>query len=246
MKVLVAEDDPDQSQRLQSLLGRRGYEVLAVGDGMAAWQVLQEQSPLLGILDWVMPGLSGLEVCRKARQLPAMRSSYLLLLTARANPADIVTGLEAGADDYLTKPFSGDELHARLQIGQRILTLQQCLGDRVRELECALSRLTLLEGLLPICMYCKRIRDERSWLQVEAYISRHSKVRFSHGICPDCYKDVVQPDLQERAAARGDATDPATQPVRADSPPTAAESAVSGPHLRLDPAESKNQAGDSV
>jgi phosphoserine phosphatase RsbU/P len=192
VKVLIADDDPDQCDGLQGHLRRWGYDVIATRDGVSAWHAMQEESPLLAILDWMMPGLSGPEVCRKARELPSAKTPYLLLLTARADRTDILAGLEAGADDYVTKPFSGDELRARVQIGMRILTLRQSLTDRVRELESALARVTQLEGLLPICMYCKKIRDDHnSWQRLEAYFGSHSKARFSHGICPDCYAEKV-------------------------------------------------------
>src|SRR5439155_4831059 len=107
--------------------------------------------------------------------------------------ASIVTGLQAGADDYITKPFDRGELQARLQVGRRIVELQKGLADRVRELEAALSRVRQLQGLLPICAWCKKIRDDQNyWHQVETYIGSHSDARFSHGICPDCLKTVME------------------------------------------------------
>jgi sigma-B regulation protein RsbU (phosphoserine phosphatase) len=110
--------------------------------------------------------------------------------------------LEAGADDYLTKPFDPQELRARIKVGERILGLQTSLAERVTELEDALSRVKQLQGLLPICSYCKKIRDDQNyWEQVESYISKHTEAQFSHGICPDCYAQFVTPDI-ERLAKR--------------------------------------------
>jgi CheY-like chemotaxis protein len=124
--------------------------------------------------------------------------TYIILLTAKGNAQDIVAGLESGADDYVTKPFDRAELHSRLRVGERIVELQQGLADRVRELEEALSQVKTLKGLLPICAYCMKIRDDRNyWQRVETYIAAHSNARFSHGICPECWKNIVEPELQQ-------------------------------------------------
>ena len=110
---------------------------------------------------------------------------------AREARGDLVTGLNAGADDYVTKPFDPEELRARVQVGVRILTLQKNLAERVEELQAALSNVKQLRGLLPICSYCKRIRgDDQYWQQLEGYIAEHSDAQFSHGICPTCYATI--------------------------------------------------------
>jgi response regulator RpfG family c-di-GMP phosphodiesterase len=109
------------------------------------------------------------------------------LLTGRDAKADVVAGLLAGANDYVTKPFDREELRARLHVGRQVVELQHSLAARVQQLEKALSQVNSLEGLLPICTYCKKIRDDNNyWEQVETYLLDHSEVRFSHGICPDC------------------------------------------------------------
>ncbi len=126
MKVLIADDDRVSRHLLETLLLKCGYEVVVAGDGVEAWQKLQEENaPRLAILDWVMPGMDGLEVCREARKRPAQPYAYLLLLTAKSQKGDIIEGLEAGADDYLIKPFDAQELKARLRVGRRILDLQE-------------------------------------------------------------------------------------------------------------------------
>jgi DNA-binding response OmpR family regulator len=195
MRVLVADDDPVLRFALRQHLERWSFEVVECFDGRAAWQAMQEPSPpMLAIIDWGMPGIDGPTLCRDVREVPALAGMYVILLTANASRASLIAGLESGADDYITKPFDWDELRARLRIGRRILGLQQALGVRVNELQHALASVRTLSGLLPICAYCKRIRDDRDyWNQIEHYLSEHSNARFSHGICPDCMKQ-HQPD----------------------------------------------------
>ena len=116
----------------------------------------------------------------------------VILLTARTLTG-IVAGINAGADDYLVKPFNPDELRARVHVGIRVLTLQNRLAARVAELQAALSKVKQLSGLLPICSYCKRIRsDDNYWEQVESYITDHTDALFSHGICPPCLVKVME------------------------------------------------------
>jgi phosphoserine phosphatase RsbU/P len=198
MKVLLAEDEPDTLQLLQILLAKWGYEAVATRDGAEAWEALSvEGAPPLAILDVMMPQLDGLEVCRRVKQADAPVPVYVIMLTAKTLPREIVSGLEAGADDYLTKPFDPSELRARIKVGERILELQRNLADRVAELEDALAHVKQLHGLLPICSYCKKIRDDQNyWEQVESYIGRHTEAQFSHGICPDCYAKFVTPDIE--------------------------------------------------
>ena len=204
MKILIAEDDPVSKKVLELLLGKWGYEIKSSSSGDEAWKLLQEEdSPDLVILDWMMPGLEGVEICRKARETEHSRSIYIILLTARGNKEDIITGLRAGADDYLTKPIFPEELHARLQVGERVLGLQKNLSSRVKELEEAMAHIKKLQGLLPICSYCKKIRnDENYWEQMESYVSKYSDAMFSHSICPDCYEKIAKPSVQKYKESR--------------------------------------------
>jgi sigma-B regulation protein RsbU (phosphoserine phosphatase) len=191
MKILVADDDPIFVHLVEHLL-RGKYEVVTAGDGEKAWEYIsRDDGPRLALLDWQMPGLDGLEVCRRARRLPAMIPVYLLLLTSRKNATDIRAGFEAGADDYLTKPFDPEELSARVAVGQRILQLQDSLSRQVTELEGAMANIRRLQGLLPICSWCKRIRNDHDyWEILEKYLSEHSEATFTHGVCPECSQKV--------------------------------------------------------
>ncbi|MCG3148102.1 MAG: Regulator of RpoS [Verrucomicrobiae bacterium] len=204
MRILIAEDDAISARVLESALVKWGHEVCAVTTGAAALAALkQADAPQLAILDWMMPEMDGVEVCLHIRPLLADRALYIILLTARGQKQDIVAGLEAGADDYLVKPFDREELRARLNAGIRILNLQAELTDRVRQLEVALQRVHELQGLLPICCYCKKVRDDQNyWHEVENYISTRSGTIFSHGICPDCRDRFVKAQLEEIAHPR--------------------------------------------
>lgn len=213
MRILIAEDDPVSRHMLQTTLVKWEYDVIVTCDGAEAWQVLQSKdAPKLAILDWMMPNMDGIEVCKKVREASSSQSTYIILLTAKGQKEDIVTGLQAGADDYVTKPFHREELRARVKAGVRIIELQRNLANRVKELEDALSQIKQLQGLLPICSYCKKIRDDQNyWQRVEDYISEHSEAQFSHGICPDCYEKFVKPELMKLDHHGEDATPMTTE-----------------------------------
>jgi DNA-binding response OmpR family regulator len=131
MKILVAEDDRTTSLILQVILQRWGYDVICTTDGIEAWDALQcPDAPQLAVLDWEMPGMDGPTLCRKLRAAARQEPLYLILLTARSARQSLVEGLEAGADDYIPKPFDNDELRARILVGRRILELQAELRQR--------------------------------------------------------------------------------------------------------------------
>jgi DNA-binding response OmpR family regulator len=192
MHVLIAEDDRVTGELLVRTLQRWNYETTLVGDGTEAWTRLRtSRDATLAILDWMMPGIDGPDVCRRVRAELPDANMYLLLVTAREGRNDVVAGLDAGADDYVIKPFDPEELRARVAVGARVLGLQQKLAERVNELQEALANVKQLRGLLPICSYCKRIRgDDQYWQQVEGYIADHSNAQFSHGICPSCFATI--------------------------------------------------------
>ena len=198
MHVLVADDDRIAATLLARTIREWNYEVTVVGDGAAACRHLESSTvPTLAILDWMMPEMDGVDVCRQVRRELPLANTYLMLLTSLESRTHVVAGLDAGANDFLSKPFDPAELRARFNVGVRVLGLQEKLRERVAELQDALSNVKQLSGLLPICSYCKRIRgDDQYWQQVESYISERSDAQFSHGICPPCLVE-AEKELEE-------------------------------------------------
>ncbi len=197
MTVLVADDHDVNRKLLRTILAAEGYTVIEAANGIDALNVLESSdTPIVGLIDWEMPEMEGIEVCRQARALPHAMPLFLILVTVRDTKRDVVTGLMAGANDYITKPFDKTELLARVKVGAQMVELQQTLTERVEELKEALISVKQLSGLLPICSYCKKIRDDQNyWQQVESYVGKHSEAQFSHSICPQCYDEFVKPQM---------------------------------------------------
>jgi len=188
MKILVAEDDMVSRKVLTSFLEKWGFEIVAVDNGAKAIEVLKsENAPCFAILDWMMPEKDGTDVCRWVREQKSSQLVYIILLTAKSEKQDIVNGLSAGADDYITKPFDKAELFQRVKAGERIVKLETDLQTKIIELEDAFHNIKQLHKILPICAWCKKIRDgDEYWHSVEEYISSHTETDFTHGICPEC------------------------------------------------------------
>ncbi len=186
--ILIAEDHRVSRHLLERNLNNWGFRTVSVSDGEEALKILEsEDAPAIAILDWMMPKLEGIEVCRRVRALVDRPYLYVVMLTARGEKEAIAEGLEAGADDYVVKPFDPDELRARLKVGQRVVQLERSLAKKVADLEAALLDVKRVKRLLPICMYCKSVRDDNAyWRQIEEYIHAETGTDFSHGICPDC------------------------------------------------------------
>jgi DNA-binding response OmpR family regulator len=165
-------------------LRKLGHEVVPVADGEEAWGSYKQVHPELVITDWKMPGLSGLELCRRIRNEKRGQYTYVIILTAMDRDEGFVEGMEAGADDFMTKPCDFAELVVRLRVAQRIVALQ--------------THVASLQGLLPICPDCKKIKDEQNeWQPVETYIGGRSEATFSHGICPECMESIIKPQMME-------------------------------------------------
>lgn len=199
MRILIAEDDPVSRKLLQRTLEKWEHEIVVASDGREAWRIIEsEQAPALWILDWMMPEIAGVDLCRRARLLQLPMSPYIIMLTALSSTEDIVTALDAGANDYIVKPFNQVELRARINVGMRVLNLQLELLQRIQELESALTEVKTLRGIIKVCSYCGRAqRDDTSWAQIEAYVQEHTDAAFSHGICPECLVKVREEMTQQ-------------------------------------------------
>ncbi len=205
-RVLIADDSSTTRRLLEKKLEAWDFGVTSVRDGEEAWQLLQkDDSPRLLLLDWIMPVYEGTELCRMLREKEAGSTmpTYIILLTANREKGDIVRGLEAGANDYITKPFDDAELKARLDVGLRVLSLQKQLQAKIRDLQRSLEEIKTLQGILPICPYCKKVRnDDNYWEQVEEYITHRSAAEFSHAICPSCFEKHLAPQLKDLGIRR--------------------------------------------
>ena len=196
-RVLVAEDNDKTRVALVFLLQRHGYDVTVVNDGQAALDILLgSDPPHIALLDWEMPRLDGLHVCLGIRTMPARRYTYIVMLTAHDQDSDVLAAFAAGVDDFLSKPVDSSQLLARLRCGERVLELESRALERIAELEKAMEEVRALKRLLPICMYCKKVRDDTDyWHDIDAYIHEQTGTDFSHGICPGCMETVVEPQL---------------------------------------------------
>ena len=201
MRILIAEDDRVVRRLLESTLREFGHEVVAAADGKEAWAAFGDALFDVVISDWVMPGNEGPALCRLIRGVADHPYCYVVLLTSKDAKSDLIQGIMAGADDFMTKPFDRGVLQARLHAAERVVRLERDLAQRVADLRGALDEVKTLRGLLPICMYCKRIREGQDlWERIEQYISEHSEAEFTHSICPSCYEEQVRPMLADFAA----------------------------------------------
>ena len=191
-RILLAEDEEHSRRVLSYYLKSWGFEVVAAGAPPRAPPVLDPDAPPpLALVDWMMPGMDGIQVCQHVRSRPEKPYTYIILLTAKSDKDEVATGLEAGADDYVTKPCDLTELRARLRVGERMVTLERTMAHQVITLRDALDQVRQLKDLLPICAWCKRVRgDEDYWQSIEEYLHEQAGTDFTHGICPHCVEEM--------------------------------------------------------
>jgi sigma-B regulation protein RsbU (phosphoserine phosphatase) len=197
LRILAVDDDAATRLTLSTVIADAGWSPVVVDDPEQAYQLLiGPDAPPIALIDWQMPSLSGLELCRRIRAAAPDARPYIIFVTVNSTSVDIVTGLDAGADGYMTKPIAAIELQARVRAGLRTIALQQDLRSRLHVAQASAESHRVPE-LLPMCCYCHRVRDEREqWSTLEQYVMHRDTVRFTHGFCPDCYDDYVRPDME--------------------------------------------------
>jgi len=182
--ILLVDDQPFYIEVLLTIFKKQQIYACVANSGEKALQILEHFDPDLILLDVMMPGMNGLETCRKIKTDKQKEGIPIIFMTALDSVEDKVAGFEAGAVDYITKPFHESEIMARI-------TAHITLRRKSVALEKALNEINQLKDILPICSYCKMIRDDEGyWKQVEEYICTHTDIRFTHGICPECLKHV--------------------------------------------------------
>lgn len=188
MKILIAEDEYTTRLMVQVCLENWGYSIESVEDGKKAWDIInQKNPPQIAVLDWEMPGISGIDLCRKIKSLDRSSPIHVILLTARDSKNDISQGFEAGADDYITKPFNDDELGARIRVAERIVTIQSSLNSSLEELREALDMVQSFEEPVAVCRKCQKIGAfDGSWRTPEKLLEYPVDPRFIQLDCPSC------------------------------------------------------------
>ncbi len=187
-RVLIADDDERPRQLLAHYLKNWGYTVVSCADGLEAAAILESDNPpSLALVDWNMPGLEGVEICRRVRHRPKHRPYiYVILVTGNTRAAE---GLEAGADDFVAKPYDVDELRARLAVGRRVVALERRLAEHNEQLRTALDQIGQLQDTEPVCVCpaCKRAHDSKTeWQPIEMFLHEHRGLMALSQPCPDC------------------------------------------------------------
>jgi DNA-binding response OmpR family regulator len=181
MKILIAEDDTMSRLILQRTLEKLGYEVIAAEHGTAAWEIFQRQEVPVLLTDRNMPGMDGLELCRRIRAQNRKKYTYIIMITGSDVGAGFLAAMNAGVDDYTVKPFIEEQLAARLQVAQRILRLQ----EEIKELR------------IRTCCYCgNMVNESGQWVPGDPSVDKFRNVALSHGICPPCWESRVKPQLE--------------------------------------------------
>lgn len=199
--LLLVDDAPANIQVLASILSKEGYRLSAATGGLQALTRMEQSLPCLVLLDVSMPEMDGYEVCRRMKANLRTAEVPVIFLTGKTSQEDIMAGFEAGAVDYVSKPFNAPELLARVRTHVALRRMIQLEREARTRLEDALVQVKTLSGLLPMCAQCKKIRDDKGyWNQLEGYLTEHANVMVSHGICPDCAHELY-PEIFARRAA---------------------------------------------
>lgn len=194
--ILLIEDNVGQRKTLLDILNAKGYQTFAAGDGAAGFTFLQNHPVNLVLTDLGLPDMSGIDILREVKtRYPAIQ---VIILTGSATFDSAVDATNLGAFSYLLKPYDIELLLLNIQRANEKRRAEEDRERLILELRAALAKVKQLEGILPICMYCKKIKDDReNWQPLEGYITQHSEALFSHGICPECEKKIARETLQD-------------------------------------------------
>lgn len=184
MKILAVDDDAMSRKLLSRVLKRLGHEVAEAEDGASALAKFTKEPVQLVVTDWMMPGMTGLELTKRLRANTRAPYAYVVVLTSVEGRQNWLKAMEAGVDDFLAKPVDPEMLRARLSVAERILRL--------------MAHNQTLARFIPICMYCKKARTDRDfWLDLDRYLDESGDAKLSHGVCPPCQAKHVEPMIAE-------------------------------------------------
>jgi phosphoserine phosphatase RsbU/P len=183
MKIVIADDDPVLRMVISAGMKALGHKVVACETGAQAWASLRETHAHVLITDWSMPEMDGIQLTQALRKMPAASYTYVIMLTGHGTREDYLTGVRAGVDAFLIKPMDGALLEAQLGIAARILGQQE--------------HTKRMESIMTVCSYCKRVKNEGSWVGMEEYVARQFKTLPSHSYCPTCFAENVEPEMKK-------------------------------------------------
>ena len=188
--VLIVDDVPENLTVLKQMLEEQNYRVRPAINGEIALRAVNSSPPEIILLDIRMPEMDGYEFCRRLKSVEKTRSIPVIFISALDELNDKVKAFSLGAVDYIAKPLQEEEVIARVKTHLTIRRLQQSLEEKNNNLQKAMGEIKALQGIIPICAWCKKIRDDEGfWKQVEVYFTERSDVMFSHGVCPDCKEE---------------------------------------------------------
>jgi len=194
--MLIVEDDPEVLSASSRIARSEGYPVMEASSGEECLEMARKNKPDFILLDVILPDIQGTEICRRIKADPLLKSTFVVLTSGlKISSVEQAEGLDVGADGYIARPVSNQELKARINSAARILRAERERDQLILELREALAKVKQLSGLLPICMHCKKIRDDKGyWSRIETYIEKHSEAEFSHSICREC-AEKLYPDM---------------------------------------------------
>lgn len=199
IQILVVDDDSDILFASIRALKKQGYDMLEAATGSECLKMVKQECPALILLDVDLPDITGTNICEQLKNDPEYKQIHIMMMSGvKISSDDQADGLDAGADGYIARPVSNREIVSRVNAMARLIRAERSVADYILKLETATERIKVLSGILPICMYCKEIRDDEGyWSQLEKFITENSEAEFSHGICESCMKEKYGTEMTE-------------------------------------------------